>query len=149
MSLCEDCQSLNSIKNTGNMDLPQVNKDHLAMVLDSYGGLHENYLDLKTGEIIAIEMDDEQYHDSRYVYIEPLYPFEAYTFMEEFIGTIKDSTFKRKLKRTVKGKGAFHRFKKALLEHPRESERWHAFYEKKLEEYADKWLERLRSELQG
>jgi hypothetical protein len=52
------------------------------------------------------------------------------------------------LKSTIKGKGAFHRFKKALREHPQESGRWYTFYEKKVGEYADTLPEELQLELQ-
>lgn len=131
------------------MKLPKVNKHNLIWALDSFGGLGENYLDLETGEIVNTELYDEQYEDKRYVYIEPIYPFEAYTFMEEFIETVEDTNLKNRLQTKVKGKGAFRMFKHILYEHPQENERWSHFREKKLEEYADKWLEELASELQN
>lgn len=123
------------------MKLPKVNTHTLIWALDNFGGAFENYLDLETGEIVSTELHDEQYEDKRYVYIDPIYPFEAYTFMEEFIETVEDTNLKNRLQREVKGRGAFRRFNHILYEHPQENERWSQFREKKLEEYADKWLE--------
>jgi hypothetical protein len=130
------------------MKLPNVDKHHLIWALDNYGGLCENYLDLETGEIVSTELHDEQYEDSRYVQIEPIYPFESYTFMEEFTKTVKDTILRKNLQMAIKGKGAFGRFKGVLRQYPGENERWSTFRENKLEEYADMWLKDVASELQ-
>ena len=130
------------------MKLPKVDKHNLILALDSYGSACENYLDLETGEIVSTELHDEQYEDSRYVQIEPIYPFESYTFMEEFIKTVKDTTLRKNLQMAIKGKGAFGRFKGVLRQYPGENERWLTFRENKLEEYADMWLKDVASELQ-
>lgn len=132
------------------MKLPKVDKHSLIWALDSYGGLGNNYLDLETGKIVSTEMDyeDEQYDNEQYVWIEPIYPFEAYTFMEEFILTVKDTDLKMRLQAAIEGKGAFSRFKTVLYNYPEENKRWSDFQEKKLEDYADRWLEELAAELQ-
>ena len=60
--------------------------------------------------------------------------------MEAFIETVEDERLQDRLDRSIRGRGAFRRFKDALEEHPIERERWFAFKDARLRGRALEWL---------
>jgi hypothetical protein len=71
----------------------------------------------------AIGSDD----GSRYLTIPRAEHWEGYGAMEDFIATVKDSALADRLASSIRGRGAFGRFRDVLAEHPDERHRWHRF----------------------
>ena len=91
---------------------------------------HEYYLDLETGEIL---FTSEQ--------IPKAEPREGYEDMEAFVATVEDEHLAELLKIAINGKGAFRRFKDALLRYPEERERWFQFKGDRMWKRAREWLD--------
>ena len=106
-----------------------------------------SYLHFDTGEVIRIVdgVADPSMHtrivgDSRYLRIDPVSSREQYRWMERFIATVEDEDLRRQLNISIDGKGAFRRFKDALVNHPVDRERWFAFRSERLRSCMDSWL---------
>ena len=106
-----------------------------------------SYLHFDTGEVIRIVdgVADPSMHtriisDSRYLRIDPVSSREQYRWMERFIATVEDEELRRRLNIAIDGKGAFRRFKDALMSHPIDRERWFAFRSERLRSCMESWL---------
>jgi hypothetical protein len=106
-----------------------------------------SYLHFDTGEVIRIVdgVADPSMHtriisDSRYLRIDPVSSREQYRWMERFIATAEDEELRRRLNVAIDGKGAFRRFKDALVSHPVDRERWFAFRSERLRSCMESWL---------
>ncbi len=106
-----------------------------------------SYLHFDTGEVIRIvdgvadpAMHARILNDSRYLRIDPVSSREQYRWMERFIATVEDEELRRRLNVAIDGKGAFRRFKDALMSHPVDRERWFVFRSERLRSCMDSWL---------
>ena len=106
-----------------------------------------SYLHFDTGEVIRIvdgvadpSMHTRIMNDSRYLRIDPVSSREQYRWMERFIATVEDDELRRRLNIAIDGKGAFRRFKDALMSHPVDRERWFAFRSERLRSCMESWL---------
>ncbi|MGB8332188.1 MAG: UPF0158 family protein [Polyangiales bacterium] len=106
-----------------------------------------SYLHFDTGEVIRVVdgVADPSMHarimsDSRYIRIDPVSSREQYRWMERFIATVEDPELRRRLNVSIDGKGAFRRFKDALMGHPVDRERWFAFRSERLRSCMESWL---------
>jgi len=106
-----------------------------------------SYLHFDTGEVIRIvdgvadpSMHARIMHDSRHLRIDPVSSREQYRWMERFIATVEDEELRRSLNIAIDGKGAFRRFKDALVNHPVDRERWFAFRSERLRSCMEAWL---------
>lgn len=106
-----------------------------------------SYLHFDTGEVIRIvdgvadpAMHSRILNDSRYLRIDPVSSREQYRWMERFIVTVEDDELRRLLNIAIDGKGAFRRFKDALMSHPVDRERWFTFRSERLRSCMDSWL---------
>jgi hypothetical protein len=106
-----------------------------------------SYLHFDTGEVIRIvdgvadpAMHSRIMNDSRYLRIDPVSSREQYRWMERFIATVEDDELRRRLNIAIDGKGAFRRFKDALMSHPVDRERWFAFRSERLRSCMESWL---------
>ena len=106
-----------------------------------------SYLHFDTGEVIRIvdgvadpAMHTRIMNDSRYLRIDPVSSREQYRWMERFIATVEDEELRRRLNIAIDGKGAFRRFKDALMSHPVDRERWFAFRSERLKACMESWL---------
>ncbi|MEM8606743.1 MAG: UPF0158 family protein [Myxococcota bacterium] len=106
-----------------------------------------SYLHFDTGEVIRIvdgvadpAMHTRILNDSRYLRIDPVSSREQYRWMERFIATVDDEELRRRLNIAIDGKGAFRRFKDALMSHPVDRERWFAFRSDRLRSCMESWL---------
>ncbi len=106
-----------------------------------------SYLHFDTGEVIRIVdgVADPAMHgrimsDSRYLRIDPVSSREQYRWMERFIATVEEDELRRRLNVAIDGKGAFRRFKDALMSHPVDRERWFAFRSERLRACMESWL---------
>ena len=106
-----------------------------------------SYLHFDTGEVIRIvdgvadpAMHTRIMNDNRYLRIDPVSSREQYRWMERFIATVEDEELRRRLNIAIDGKGAFRRFKDALMSHPVDRERWFAFRSERLRACMESWL---------
>jgi len=106
-----------------------------------------SYLHFDTGEVIRIvdgvadpAMHTRIMNDNRYLRIDPVSSREQYRWMERFIATVEDEDLRRRLNIAIDGKGAFRRFKDALMSHPVDRERWFAFRSERLRACMEAWL---------
>jgi len=106
-----------------------------------------SYLHFDTGEVIRIvdgvadpSMHTRIMNDKRYLRIDPVSSREQYRWMERFIATVEDEELRRRLNIAIDGKGAFRRFKDALMSHPVDRERWFAFRSERLRSCMESWL---------
>ncbi len=106
-----------------------------------------SYLHFDTGEVIRIvdgvadpAMHSRIMSDKRYLRIDPVSSREQYRWMERFIATVEDDELRRRLNIAIDGKGAFRRFKDALMSHPVDRERWFAFRSERLRACMESWL---------
>jgi hypothetical protein len=106
-----------------------------------------SYLHFDTGEVIRVVdgVADPSMHarimsDSRYLRIDPVSSREQYRWMERFIATVEDPELRRRLNISIDGKGAFRRFKDALMGQPVDRERWFAFRSERLRSCMESWL---------
>jgi len=106
-----------------------------------------SYLHFDTGEVIRIvdgvadpSMHTRIMNDNRYLRIDPVSSREQYRWMERFIATVDDEELRRRLNIAIDGKGAFRRFKDALMSHPVDRERWFAFRSERLRSCMESWL---------
>jgi len=163
----------------------EIDLADLTMAFESSDWEMNHYLDLETGQVIAVdaeiqgqlddlyaELDDaevelpddltevlqerglseweqeamlaadeiERGYSYRYVGIPQDDSHAAYGDMEDFIATVQDDYLRGRLSSAILGRGAFRRFKDALLDHPRERDRWFAFKDKQVQQRVLDWL---------
>jgi hypothetical protein len=99
------------------------------------GGLEDDDDGLSEDEI------DDALNAGRLVYVEPLGSRIEYQWMAEFTGTMRNAQLRNRLEVALDGRGAFRRFKSALLDFPAERDRWFAFRDQRLRAAACEWLE--------
>lgn len=106
-----------------------------------------SYLHFDTGEVIRIvdgvadpAMHSRIMSDQRYLRIDPVSSREQYRWMERFIATVEEDSLRRRLNVAIDGKGAFRRFKDALMSNPVDRERWFAFRSERLRACMESWL---------
>ncbi len=107
-----------------------------------------SYLHTHTGEVIRIVdgVADPQMHtrvmaDATYLRIDPVSSREQYRWMERFIASVDEINLRRALGSAIDGKGAFRRFKDALMNFPLDRERWFTFRSERLRACMAAWLE--------
>jgi len=116
----------------GSEDIPveqrrrlKIDLDELCLALDDSSYEHDYYLDLETGELLAISdyMDtgdaDElrkqiDGYPDRYEPLPRTDSYERYGDMQDFIATVDDERVSQLLEVAIDGKGAFSRFKDVL-----------------------------------
>ena len=106
-----------------------------------------SYLQLETGDVLRVVdgVADPQMHarvsvDPGYLRVEPVSSREQYRWMERFIATVDPGELRDKLVQAIDGKGAFRRFKDALVTHPVDRERWFTFRTERLRACMEGWL---------
>ncbi|MCP4151260.1 MAG: hypothetical protein GY757_26185 [bacterium] len=128
----------------------------------------DSYLDKETGECYFISEDDKFAitHDDReppewqkehlekikpilaedrdydrYISLPLKYDFHEYAVMDRFIGTLPDSEMREALWSSIRGRGAFSRFKNNLRGLNLE-DRWYAYRDAALKEFIINWCKR-------
>jgi hypothetical protein len=106
-----------------------------------------SYLHMTTGEVMRVVdgVADPQMHvriasDANYLRIEPVSSREQYRWMERFIPTVEATDLRASLTQAIDGKGAFRRFKDALMAFAEERERWFTFRSERLRTFMEAWL---------
>jgi hypothetical protein len=134
------------IENKEALDVP-VAWEALEDAFENNAHEVHSYLHFDTGEVIRIvdgvadpSMHTRIMNDKRYLRIDPVSSREQYRWMERFIATVEDEELRRRLNIAIDGKGAFRRFKDALMNHPVDRERWFAFRSERLRSCMESWL---------
>jgi hypothetical protein len=78
--------------------------------------------------------------DERFLRVPVADSREGYLDMEEFVETVQKPAVQMRLAQALRGKGAFRRFKDALLSYPQERERWFAFQNERIRQRVLDWL---------
>lgn len=145
----------------------KINWSELTDVFQSSFLEMRHFLDLETGEVVAVSDEAARYveeppeeeltgwikdavaeaerveegYGTRYIRIPETDTRESYRDMERFIGTVRNSHLQDRLWRAIQGSGAFRYFKDVLYERPAERKRWFAFQEHRIHERVLWWLE--------
>jgi hypothetical protein len=64
----------------------------------------------------------------------------AFESMAEFADSVEDKFLKEKFRSALDGKGAFRKFKDALIDYPKERKRWHGHNAKAMKNEITEWL---------
>lgn len=139
--------------------------DEMEMQIDEY----RKYLNKETGEIVTVsseelsiaeesEEDDDfsQYPDwqqdsiksaidvivnwENYIELPDKWEINEYDIMEEFCGSIKNDRVSNALYSAIQGRGAFRRFKDAIIRFGVEDD-WYKFRDEALKQVAIEWCE--------
>lgn len=143
-----------------------IDLEDLLDVMDWHSEGLDHYLDLKTGDVVLYhkELGEREEGDppepawqreqremnraideaagGRYIFIEPVSSDDNYRRMEDFAESVRDPRLREELFTTLRGKGAFRRFKDALWGSARDA--WHRYERDRLMEYAKEWLDSLK-----
>jgi hypothetical protein len=106
-----------------------------------------SYLHLGTGEVLRVvdgvadpEMHARIASEANYLRVEPVSSREQYRWMERYIAMVEDHDLRAALGHAIDGKGAFRRFKDALMAHAEEREAWFTFRSERLRVFMEAWL---------
>jgi hypothetical protein len=128
------------------LDPEQVDLADLALALEDHSEEHRWWLDTATGTVephFAGEPDTPRLVESdgrRLILVEPLPPAIGYGDMEDFVSCVREPRTRDLLERAIAGRGAFRRFKDALLDYPELRRAWFEFHDARGERRAIEWL---------
>jgi hypothetical protein len=128
------------------IDLAKIDLASLSEALEDHSDETAWWFDPATGEVepwsvgLSSGEDEVAPEDRGQVRIEPLPSSDGYGDMEEFIELVGDRRARQLLRRAIEGRGAFRRFKDALLEYPELRTAWFAFHDVRGERRTLQWL---------
>jgi hypothetical protein len=114
----------------------------LALALEDHSDEHTWWFDPATGSVEPRFAGDLGPPDapSGQVPVDPLPPSVGYADMEDFAARVREPRTRDRLERAIAGRGAFRRFKDALLGYPELRRAWFAFHDARGERRAVEWL---------
>jgi len=119
-----------------------VDWEELAMAVENQLPDFTAWLDLDTGKVVSqagvLPPGDDG--AGRYLQVQPRSSREGYRTMQRFLDEVEDPQAREKLAATLVGKGAFRRFKDALIEFSELRQRWFAFKDAEVFAYIREWL---------
>lgn len=139
----------------------KIKLSDLVDAIEFHSDLSESFINLKTGEIVLIsddipdDIDDEcpdwqrehikikkNYLENPddYIGLPSQYDVNEYRLMEDFVSNIDDEKIAAPLWASLKGKGAFRRFKDNIYILG-VGESWYKFRDEKYKEFAREWCE--------
>ena len=86
------------------------------------------------------------FEKDRYVRIPERDPGSGFRAMREFTDSLDDLQLREHLQNILDGKGAFRKFKDALVPYPKERKQWYGFNAKFAKKEIEKWLKSMRVE---
>ncbi|MEJ2710095.1 MAG: UPF0158 family protein [Anaerolineales bacterium] len=144
---------------------PVIRLDDVVQEMEVMPDGYSVYLNIHTGEIVGITDDElraaergedlEDLHDWQqeaikkagevlssddYRELPSKFEIHEYSIMEDFCFTVEDEDLSDRLLNTIRGRGAFRRFKNTIYEYGIEDD-WYAFRYDALKEIARDWLE--------
>jgi hypothetical protein len=126
--------------------LAQVDIADLALALEDHSEEHSWWFDPATGAVdprFVDDLDDPPFSpgtERRLILVEPLPSAVGYADMEDFVARIREPRTRDLLERSISGRGAFRRFKDALLDYPDLRRAWFAIHDVRGERRAIDWL---------
>jgi hypothetical protein len=127
------------------LDPEKVDLADLALALEDHSDEHMWWLDPRSGRVeprfvrtLGGESDGEG--AGELIRVEPLPAEVGYGDMEDFVGYVRDARARNLLERSIVGRGAFRRFKDALMQYPALRRSWFAFHDARGERRAIEWL---------
>jgi Uncharacterised protein family (UPF0158) len=115
----------------------------LALALEDHSDEHTWWFDPATGKVeprFVGELGDLPSSDTGLIRVDPLPSSVGYADMEDFVARIREPRTRDLLERAISGRGAFRRFKDALLDYPDLRRTWFAFHDTRGERRAIDWL---------
>lgn len=127
------------------LDLERIDLDALAEALEDHSEDGGWWIDPRTGELerwsrLFADDPDDSPGERGFRRIESLGSGESYADMEEFTERVTDRRAHDLLAHAIAGRGAFRRFKDALLEFPELRKEWFAFHDARMARRAIEWL---------
>lgn len=136
-------------------ELRQVKLDlaELEYAFDNASWTMSYFLDIETGEVVVIPVDDMDDEDrelaqridedlnTRYLPVPHPLPRDGYMDMENFIEDLDDQQIARHLAKAIGGRGAFRCFKDILSLYPEEEKKWFEYKSACLRKRVKEWLE--------
>jgi hypothetical protein len=130
----------------------KIDLSELELAFDNSSWEAEYYLDRETGDIILIgsmitditgitQQIEDVSNRERYLQVPHADSREEHSNMERFAASVQDTALRQRLDVALKGKGAFRRFKDALLDYPSERERWFRFQADRVQQRILDWLD--------
>jgi hypothetical protein len=142
----------------------QVNLKDIIEEMDIQFGESRSLLNIKTGEIVLVKSEDlravedekpfdhlpEWEQENRIIAIDVVENFEnyielptqydvnEYEIMENFCLTVSDQRKQESLLTTIKGKGAFRRFKDKIIDFDMEDQ-WYSYRDERFKQIAIEW----------
>jgi hypothetical protein len=121
----------------------QVDLADLALALEDHSDEHTWWFDPATGTLeprFAGDLGHPPEGDDGLIPVDPLPSAVGYGDMEDFAARVREPRTRDLLERAISGRGAFRRFKDALLDYPDLREAWFAFHDARGERRAIEWL---------
>jgi hypothetical protein len=121
----------------------QVDLADLALALEDHSDEHAWWFDPATGKLeprFAGDLGTPLEGGDRLIRVDPLPSAVGYGDMEDFAARVREPRTRDLLERAISGRGAFRRFKDALLEYPELRQAWFAFHDTRGERRAIEWL---------
>jgi Uncharacterised protein family (UPF0158) len=128
------------------LDPERVDLADLALALEDHSEEHSWWLDPATGTVephFTGEIEAPQFPDGdgrRLLLVAPLPPAVGYADMADFVACVREPRTRDLLERAIAGRGAFRRFKDALLDYAELRRAWFAFHDARGERRAIEWL---------
>jgi hypothetical protein len=123
--------------------LEQVDLADLALALEDHSDEHTWWFDPATGALeprFAGDPGARPDTGAGLIRVDPLASVVGYRDMEDFAARVREPRTRDLLERAIAGRGAFRRFKDALLEHPDLRQAWFSFHDARGERRAVEWL---------
>ena len=128
------------------LDPEKVDLTDLALALEDHSTEHSWWLDPATGEVEPSFGETGEDgpapggERTDLIPVEPLPSAVGYGDMEDFVAQVRDARARDMLERAIAGRGAFRRFKDALLDYPELRRAWFAWHDARGERRAIEWL---------
>jgi Uncharacterised protein family (UPF0158) len=123
--------------------IEQVDLADLALALEDHSDEHTWWFDPATGTLeprFAGDLGNPSEEDAGLIRVDPLPSVVGYGDMEDFAARVREPRTRDLLERAIAGRGAFRRFKDALLDYPDLRTAWFAFHDARGERRAIEWL---------
>ena len=121
----------------------QVDLADLSLALEDHSDEHTWWFDPATGTLeprFAGDLGNPPDTDTGLIRVDPLPSVVGYRDMEDFAARVREPRTRDLLERAIAGRGAFRRFKDALLDYPDLRQAWFAFHDARGERRAIEWL---------
>ena len=135
------------MKKMKKLELKDIDLDELCLALEDHSGFSSWYIDAsgKThlysdGMLDGKDVGRDFEAPDGYRRVEPIDSRDSYDDLAAFTASVRDPRMRERLERAIEGRGAFRRFKDALVDLPDLRAAWFKFHDVRLERRAIEWL---------